>query len=381
LEKHEVTCIGQIGEPIVWGQRQRVPTRNGDLWVLSLTEPASDLINSYYLPEFKFDVIIGFMDAFGLEYLNDVKAPAVFWIPIDGPFTDKWRHFTRNAYKVIAYSRYGYRELLKWYPPSKVAYIPHALKTDVFKPLDEDERALARVELEEKHGIPRNALLAVHTGANIGPRKNLPLLMDTWSRFVPKHQDDPPHLFIHTNAYAQFPRGYDLVSWRIMLGMDKYIHFPQYDPILRPAPEADLARLYSAADIYVSNSSAEGFGLPLLEAMGCGTPCIAPRNSAQVELVKGRGWLVENIPEDDYCTVPVYVPLLTRYPEPSQRSLLRKLEEAYSNPDLREKYARRAKRFALEYSWEKVMPLWFSFLDKLEEEFSLFKELEAGLKA
>lgn len=378
LRRHEVTCIGQVGEPIVWGQRQKVSTVNGDLWVLSLSEPAADLINRLYLPEFKFDVMIGFMDAFGLEFLNDAHVPCCFWIPIDGPFTDKWRNFMRNAYRVLAYSQFGYRELLKWYPEGKVSYIPHGMDTSVFKPLSEEDRLLARVELEEERGIPRNAFLAVHVGANVGPRKCIPLLMDTWSRFAHGRN---AYLYVHTNAYSVFPRGYDLISWRGMVKADKNVVFPLYDPILKPTPDPELARLYGAADLYVSDSVAEGFGLPLLEAMSCGVPCVAPRNSTQVELIEGRGWLVENVPEDDFYEVPVYVPLLTRYPAPSQRSLLEKLEEAYENPDQREKYGGACREFALRYSWENVMPLWYRFLEQVESELTLFKELEAGLKA
>lgn len=316
-------------------------------------------------------------NSFGLEYLNDVKVPSVFWIPIDGPFTDKWRNYMRNAYRVVAYSRYGYGELLKWYPPGKVAYIPHAVDTGVFKPLDEEERALARVELEERHGIPRGGFLAVSNAANVGPRKNLPLLMETWSRFAGGHPN--AHLFIHTNAYAVYPHGYDLITWRRMLGMEGNIHFPEYNPILKPATDGELARLYAAADLYVSNSCAEGFGLPLLEAMSCGTPAVAPRNSSQVELVEGHGWLFDNVPEEEYHEIPVYVPFLTEYPAPSQRCLLRKVSEAYANPAVRRLYGRRARRFALRYSWRRVMPRWYAFLEKLEEELKLIKEIEGGL--
>ncbi|MBW2651015.1 MAG: glycosyltransferase, partial [Deltaproteobacteria bacterium] len=193
-----------------------------------------------------------------------------------------------------------------------------------------------------------------------------------------KHPD--AHLFIHTNAYTVFPRGYDLVSWRRMLGMEKHIHFPTVNPIVKPASKEELTKLYNAADLYVSLSVAEGFGLPILEAMSCGTPALVPRNSAQVELVEGCGWLCDNVPEDMYYIVPHYVPMLTRYPAPDVNSFLECLEEAYSNPDLRDRYGRRARRRALRYSPRRVMPLWFELLDRLESELELFRAVEAGLR-
>jgi len=381
LKEHFVVCIGQVGEPIVWGGRQEVETPNGKLKVVSLADPISvrDLINGAYVPEFNLDVLLGFMDAFGLEYLNDCNRPAVFWIPIDGPFTDKWRNLVRNGYRVLAYSQYGHRELAKWLPPSRIGYIPHMIDVKVFRPFTEEDRALARLELEEKHGIPRDVFLGVHVGANIGPRKNLPLLMWAWKRFVERHLDDRPQLYIYTNAYG-YPRGYDLISWRIMLDMEKNIHFPFENPIIKPVSPEELAKLYGAADLYVSLSCAEGFGLPLLEAEACGRPCLVPRNSAQVELVEGCGWLCGNIPEDAYYTVPEYVPMLTKYPAPDVNDFLRNLEEAYKDGDLRELFARKARRRALGYTPERVMPLWFRFFRELEEELDVFNQLQRDLR-
>ena len=42
-------------------------------------------------------------------------------------------------------------------------------------------------------------------------------------------------------------------------------------------------------DVYVQTAGAEGFGMPILEAMACGTPVIAPDYSAMSELVKDVG--------------------------------------------------------------------------------------------
>jgi glycosyltransferase involved in cell wall biosynthesis len=50
-------------------------------------------------------------------------------------------------------------------------------------------------------------------------------------------------------------------------------------------PQADLPALYSAADVFVFPSLYEGFGLPALEALACGTPVVASNVSALPEVV------------------------------------------------------------------------------------------------
>jgi len=380
MERHRVLCIGQTGDVMVWGGRQRVDTPFGKIDVVALSDPqsAANVINHYYVPEYKLDLVIGFMDAFGIDALNDLVVPVIGWIPIDGPVTETWANYVRNFHRVIAYSRFGYRELQKWFPPSRIGYIPHAVSEE-FKPMDRDE---VREEFAELYGIPKDAFLAVNVGANVGPRKELPLLMRTFSKWA---EGKRAYLLMHTNAFQVFPRGFDLVTWRRMVGGEGKILFPMYNPILSPVSNSALARIYNAADVYIQNSVAEGFGLPIVEAMACGTPPIVPDNSAQRELVRGedgeeRGWLVESVPEDVYAQIPVYVPMLTTYPVPSQVSLMEKLDEAYDNPDKRRRYGERALKYAREnHSFEVTMRGWFKVLDEVEEELELFRRLSEVL--
>jgi glycosyltransferase involved in cell wall biosynthesis len=198
--------------------------------------------------------------------------------------------------------------------------------------------------------------------------------MWTFKRFVEKGYD--AYLLLHTNAYARFPQGYDLITWRRMLHMEKHIIFPRYDPILKPVSNQTLAKLYSAADVYVQNSDAEGYAMPLAEALRCATPLIAPLNSAMSELVTGHGWGVECIPFEVYHEIPVYVPLLTCYPKPDQRSLLEKLEEAYNCPEKRKAYGKAGRKFVMEnYNWDLVMKKWFKVLDSFQQEQEFFKQI------
>ena len=59
-------------------------------------------------------------------------------------------------------------------------------------------------------------------------------------------------------------------------------------------PHAEVALAYNAAAIFVYPSSYEGFGMPVLEAMACGTPVIALHNTAFPEFAGGVAKLLPN---------------------------------------------------------------------------------------
>lgn len=71
------------------------------------------------------------------------------------------------------------------------------------------------------------------------------------------------------------------------LGVAERVIFTDY------VPDADLPALYSAATLFAYPSAYEGFGLPLLQAMGCGTPTLALRTSSIPEVAGEAGCLVE----------------------------------------------------------------------------------------
>jgi glycosyltransferase involved in cell wall biosynthesis len=58
------------------------------------------------------------------------------------------------------------------------------------------------------------------------------------------------------------------------------------------ADHDDIALAYNAADVLIYPSSYEGFGLPVLEAMACGTPVIALNNTAFPEFAGGVACLL-----------------------------------------------------------------------------------------
>jgi glycosyltransferase involved in cell wall biosynthesis len=95
---------------------------------------------------------------------------------------------------------------------------------------------------------------------------------------------------------------------------------------------AELVSLYSGATVFVFPSLAEGFGLPLLEAMACGTPVIASNNTSIPEIVDSAALLVEG---------------------ESAASIAEAMRTVLSSEALRDKLSMLGRRRAADFSWKK----------------------------
>ena len=323
---------------------------------------AQTFIDSYGL-----DLIITLWDGFVIHYIGSLSVPALTYLPIDAPFTGNMFVNVQDAYRVIAFSKFGQQELLKWFLPSKVDYIPHGIDTELYKPLSENEKRKIKEEFE----IPEDAFMIVNVAANVGERKQMPFQMLVFREFLRTHPD--AYMYFFTNMSMPYPAGYDLVTFSKMIGIHDHIRYPKVDPIIEPFTEERMVGLYSASDLLWSMTLGEGFGLPTLEALASGTPVAITNCSTSPELVEGHGWLIDTNP--DYVFVPVWIPTLQMYPVPSMKSALACLEDAYKNPDKVKEYGKKAREFSLGYSWDKLMPKWFSLLREVEDELKMYKEL------
>ncbi|HXM55080.1 MAG TPA: glycosyltransferase family 1 protein [Candidatus Dormibacteraeota bacterium] len=137
-------------------------------------------------------------------------------------------------------------------------------------------RPLPASELEpvrRRYQLPPRFVLFVST---IEPRKNLPTLLDAWSRM----RERPPLVVAGGWGWR-----YDEVRARVeRLGPDVRL--------LGPVPPEDLPGLYNLATCLAHPAWYEGFGLTPLEAMACGVPVVASNASSLPEVVGDAGVLV-----------------------------------------------------------------------------------------
>ena len=140
--------------------------------------------------------------------------------------------------------------------------------------VDLDFRVKDNVEIDylyDKFQIPREKKILMYVG-NLKPHKNLSRLITAFSKL---NERDKYRLLLVGKAFA----GVDLETEEKRLGIEKLVIHTGM------VTKEELIDLYNLADLFVFPSLYEGFGIPPLEAMACGTPVIAANNSSIPEVV------------------------------------------------------------------------------------------------
>jgi glycosyltransferase involved in cell wall biosynthesis len=150
--------------------------------------------------------------------------------------------------------------------PDRIRVIPCGVRHDFFSaPVDREQ---VRRGLDSRYGIQRPFFLSV--SCDIG-RKNTPRLLETYLRLLDADPENdlvlvwkrPPSEILHLSEVAR---------------QKCRVH------ILQDVDDEGLRLLYQGATVMAFPSLYEGFGLPVLEAMACGTPVITTRSSSLPEV-------------------------------------------------------------------------------------------------
>ena len=143
--------------------------------------------------------------------------------------------------------------------------------------------------LTGRYQIPGRFLLYV---GGFDHNKNLPTLVNAFHALVQQHSQFRETLaLVFVGALTEAAKS--LQAYVKTRGIEKQVIFTGF------VPERDLIGLYNAAEIFVFPSLYEGFGLPPLEAMACGTPVISSNASSLPEVVGNAGIHIDpHSPED-----------------------------------------------------------------------------------
>ena len=125
-------------------------------------------------------------------------------------------------------------------------------------------RAAQVEEFRQARALPARYWFYLGT---LEPRKNLTVLLDAFARWrqAAPFAASQPHLVLAGGKGWYYETIFAQVA---ALGLTEWVHFPGF------VPEAELPQWYRAAELFVYPSRYEGFGLPVVEAMACGTPVI-----------------------------------------------------------------------------------------------------------
>ena len=372
---YDITCLSGGGSLQWSGETTHYVSLDGTMYPIKVlpTHGESSGINLWheYQAAHNINLFISLWDSFSIHQYTQLNFPAIHYIPIDAPFTEVMYHHMHRAYFILAMSEYGYLELLKWYPPRKIGYIPHGINTNFFKPHTKAQQARYKTQL----GLKSDDFLMLTVAANVGERKELPLLLYAFSRFAKKYPNT--YLYLFTNFTAKYPIGFDLVAYANALGIGNRLLWPKFDTMRNPMSDEIMVGIYNASDLYITAAMGEGFGLPILSSQACGTPVLAFNHSTTPELVKGHGYIAKPIPLDQYQNVPVWIPNLQTYPVGNIDSFLHEMKRAYTNSQERLDYGIKAREFSLKYDWKEIIPRWVNLLNRFQDEITIREEIKA----
>jgi glycosyltransferase involved in cell wall biosynthesis len=184
----------------------------------------------------------------------------------------------RRAQAIIAISESTARDVVQLLrvPPDRVHAIPLAAAGN-FLPID-DPTSVDSVC--SRYGL-RTGEFVLFVGV-MEPRKNIPVLLHAYRKLVDRG--------VSKQLAIVGKRGWmcdDVLSTVQTLDLEKRVVFTGY------VPSRDLPYLYNGACLFIYPSLYEGFGLPVLEAMACGTPVVTSNVSSMPEIVGDSALLVD----------------------------------------------------------------------------------------
>ncbi|NDG24236.1 MAG: glycosyltransferase family 1 protein [Synechococcaceae bacterium WBB_10_009] len=218
----------------------------------------------------------------------------------------------RQCRRILTNSAFTAQEIERWagVPEQRISVIPLGYDAASFRPA------------AGASGLPSKRPYLLHVGQAY-PHKNLPRLIEAFAALAPQHPDlqlvlaGKPHP-------TETPRLEARVRER---GLEARVQLLPY------APSETLVQLYQGALALVYPSLWEGFGLPVLEAMACGTPVLTSYGSGTEEAAGDAALLVDPA---------------------NTAALAAALRDLVEQPSLRQQLRQRGLQRAAQFSWERT---------------------------
>jgi glycosyltransferase involved in cell wall biosynthesis len=240
----------------------------------------------------------------------------------------KWGKLSaESAQGIIAVSQSTKEAIVShWRIPESKITVTQLAVGDEFKPV-EDERKIK--DVYRKYGLRDRFMLYV--GGTYHPRKNVSTLIKA---FILLREDlrREYQLAILTGS-RDWGESEKIRIGNLIASITSDMNIIENVIITDFVPQDELVILYNAATVFVYPSICEGFGLPPLEAMSCGTPVVTSNAPAINEVVGDAGVLVNPLDASEMAGA---------------------LEKVLLNPDLREELSSKGLKRSKDFSWERT---------------------------
>ena len=281
-------------------------------------------------------------EAFMLNFLSgkNTVVSCLDVIPLVMPKETSWkfRAFLKWAYRgmkkadyILANSKYTKEDIAKYLGINRekifVAYPPIKGQFKVLEP--------PPPSFYNMHGLPEDKEYLLCVGALDAPRKNLNTALDAFKKVYFNNHNIHLLLVGYTSVKGNLV---DLRKRIKELGLDGRVH------IITNVPDSELIAFYNLAKILLFPSLYEGFGLPPLEAMACGTPVIASNAASIPEALGDAAVFIDPLNSDEFANA---------------------IERLLLDENMYDKMVARGMKQAEKYTWEKYCDSTYKVYEKI----------------
>jgi glycosyltransferase involved in cell wall biosynthesis len=240
----------------------------------------------------------------------------------------------KHADSIITISEFSKQDIIRSanVPHDKVVVIPLSASENFYSPVEPS----AILAIRQKYQLPADFVLFV--GRTDDPRKNVEKIIRAYALL--RNDGRIQHRLVIAGRHG--PHTATLIRMVGSLGLDGEVSFPGI------IPDDDLPALMAAADVFVYPSLFEGFGIPVLEAMACGTPVITSDRTSLPEVAGDAASIVspDNVEQ-----------------------LAQAIESLINDRDLRTRLAQAGKARARLFSWARTARSTLDVYEAVHEQF------------
>ena len=215
-------------------------------------------------------------------------------------------------------SEFSKREIIKYLniKEEKIVVMPNGVDGDFFYPRQKEEIE----QIKDRFQIKKEYFLYLGT---LEPRKNIERLLEAYARLREEREENIPFLVLAGQKGWLYDSIFQLVE---KLGLKEQVLFTGY------IKQEDVPALLSGAIAFIFPSLYEGFGMPPLEAMACGTAVITSNTSSLPEVIGEAGILINPY---------------------SVEEIKEAMKKVWKEKDLAERLRKAGRERAREYTWER----------------------------
>jgi len=288
---------------------------------------------------YKADLLFTQLDAYVLKEISELAENKminwVSYLPIDYyPIPNYFKDILKPSKKIISMGQWCQKEL------NAQDYLYHGVDLNIYHPLGESKKEIRK---KFKNNLVREDEFLITIVQKNATHKAWVEQLKGIKLFIEGNPDIKTKVYIHSYIEGD----YHLPTLIHLLGLEDYcILCNQYRYYHCLYTEEDMSLIYNLADVNLS-ASAEGFGLPIIESMACGTPSIVLDFGTPKELMD-KLKITLKVSIKDYKLTEKYV----WKPYPDEEKIAEKLNYIVNKGS--DGYITKLNKYSKSFSWDSI---------------------------